>query len=223
MIITPRRHRSRLQAADWIAHAKERHPSCAIWIDNASFSLEATGMNCVTSQHLCAAVVFTGLVLASKGAQAEEEPAPQAGAEKESPNDAQAEGEPAPEAGTEEQSSKDAAKDRLPPGETESVEEEQKKDNTGTDPTNFTYEFRLSFEHQKLPDSTSNNITLIELRVPTPGIEKWLQLRIKLPISQVVSTSDGQTASGFGDLSARALTVPYRSKTFAVAVGLEWG
>jgi hypothetical protein len=46
-------------------------------------------------------------VLASKGAQAEEEPAPQAGTEKESPNDAQAEGGP----GTEEGSSKDAAKE----------------------------------------------------------------------------------------------------------------
>lgn len=179
-------------------------------------------MRSVVSHHLFVAVVCSGLILASSRAQAEDEPAPQGDVGRESPEDAQAGGESAPDADAEEESSDDVGEERLPKGETRTVEEEQKKDDTGTDPTNFTFDFRLTFEHQRLSGGSSNNIILIEQRIPTPGIEKWLQLRIKLPLSQTVSTTDGQTASGFGDLSARALTVPYRSEVFAVAFGLEY-
>ena len=67
--------------------------------------------------------------------------------------------------------------------------EEQQSDNTGTNPANFTYDFRVSAEYQSLPGGdNSARFTTFEMRWPLGaniGLEKLgqrFQLRLKVPM-----------------------------------------
>ncbi len=89
-----------------------------------------------------------------------------------------------------------------------------KKDSTGTNPMNFTYDARLYNEYQWLNTAGdgSQNITTLEFRAPL-GEGKW-QFRGKFR-SQSLSAdtnndgSDNVDESGFGDTDLRFMTVPY--------------
>ena len=103
-----------------------------------------------------------------------------------------------------------------------------KADKTGTNPINFTYDFRIYNEFQWLntPGDGEQNITTLEFRMPFAG-GKW-QFRVKtravnLDVDPSGSASGGINEFGMGDTDIRFLTVPYMdmAKKRAVAVGLE--
>jgi hypothetical protein len=121
----------------------------------------------------------------------------------------------------------------------------KKKDNSGTNPANFTYEFRLSTEMAELTSRSgggSRDIRTFELRVPlgrdlanlTGGSESrfnqmgqtW-QLRGRARTENLSVDNPGafpfesSEVSGIGDMDARVLNIPYSSKGVVIAAGLE--
>ena len=111
------------------------------------------------------------------------------------------------------------------------VKADMKKDQTGTNPANFTFDARLYNEYRWLnPDTKGDgyqNITTFEFRAPF-GSNKW-QFRSKLRgvILKTDLTGDGTDdidESGFGDIDLRIMNIPYFNvkKKFAVALGVEF-
>ena len=103
-----------------------------------------------------------------------------------------------------------------------------KKDKTGTNPINFTHDFRLYNEYQFLNVAGDgfNNITTLEYRHPLADGKWQLRARIRGVKIQADTNNDGSDnldKSGLGDIDIRVLTVPYLDmpNKFAVAVGLE--
>jgi hypothetical protein len=105
--------------------------------------------------------------------------------------------------------------------------QEAKKDNTGTNPINFTYDLRAYYNYADLNtagDGESQTTTL-EFRVPLS--ETWaFRTRLRGVDKRIDSTGDGVRdidESGFGDVDIRFLNVPYvnMQKKFAFAWGLE--
>jgi hypothetical protein len=118
------------------------------------------------------------------------------------------------------------------------------KDNTGTNPVNFTYDFRLYTEMAQLNKQSGSLITTTaEFRLPLgrdianlqgagPGslfydMGEMFQLRIRTKY-QNLSVDDPSSApfetsevSGIGDFDARFLAIAYASKSFILAPGLE--
>jgi hypothetical protein len=97
-----------------------------------------------------------------------------------------------------------------------------KKDSTGTNPMNFTYDARIYNEYQwrNTTSDGSQNITTMEFRAPL-GDGKW-QFRGKLR-KQSRDDNKGDD-SGFGDTDIRFMTVPYMNmeKRIALAPGVEF-
>ena len=116
-----------------------------------------------------------------------------------------------------------------------------KQDNTGTNPVNFTYDFRLYAEMQSLPiDDSSLIINTLEIRWPfgrdvanlkgvgagSPYFDMGSRLGMRLRtrysnLSIDLPDSGTESVSGIGDLDARLLYLPYVGKKTILAVGLE--
>ncbi|MBW1790355.1 MAG: hypothetical protein JRK53_27730 [Deltaproteobacteria bacterium] len=98
-----------------------------------------------------------------------------------------------------------------------------KKDSTGTNPLNFTYDARIYNEYQWLStaEDGAQNITTMEFRAPL-GDGKW-QFRGKIR-GQSLDINNGVDESGFGDTDLRFMTVPYinMKKRIGVAPGVEF-
>jgi hypothetical protein len=118
------------------------------------------------------------------------------------------------------------------------------EDNTGTNPVNFTYDFRLYTELAQLPNDGGSLITnTAEFRLPLgrdianlrgdgPGslfydMGERFQLRTRIPYQNLsidnpaeapFGTSD---VSGIGDINFRLLSVAYASQKLIIAPGLE--
>ena len=120
----------------------------------------------------------------------------------------------------------------------------KQKDNTGTNPVNFTYDFRLYTEMAQLNQKGGSLITnTAEFRLPLgrdianlqgagPGslfydMGNMFQLRFKaryqnLSVDNPDSDPFGSSeVSGIGDFDARVLAIAYASKSFILAPGLE--
>ncbi len=96
--------------------------------------------------------------------------------------------------------------------------DDQAKDSTGTNPINFTNDFRIYLELQGLnagPDSGGQTLTFEYRR---PLADRW-QFRTRL--RGVSRSFDVDTTTGVGDFDIRILHVPHATKSWAVAVGLE--
>ena len=99
----------------------------------------------------------------------------------------------------------------------EDIKAEMKKDKTGTNPMNFTYDARLYNEFQWLNTAGDGdqNITTFEFRAPFAG-GKW-QFRGKIKALDIDAdfNNDGISEadeSGFGDMELRFMTIPYMKK-----------
>jgi hypothetical protein len=111
------------------------------------------------------------------------------------------------------------------------VAEEPQQDNTGTNPANFTYDFRVSGEYQSLPGGDNSlRFTTFEMRWPLGaniGLEKLgqrFQVRFKVPMLDLsVESPEGETfnRSGIGDINARLLWLAKMKKKYVLATGLE--
>ena len=117
-------------------------------------------------------------------------------------------------------------------------EEAKKKDNSGTNPINFTYDYRLIHEMQQFKDNGgSQNRTIMEFRAPmgrdlanVTGSEagslvdlgsKWA-VRLRGYYNTVnFNDAANTTISGIGDFDARVLYVAKANSKFAIAPGLE--
>jgi hypothetical protein len=115
------------------------------------------------------------------------------------------------------------------------------EDNTGTNPVNFTYDYRLYGEMQSLPmDNSSLIINTIEFRwpfgrdvanlkgvgadSPYQKMGRKLGMRIRVRYSNLsLEKTDSETygVSGIGDFDARLLYLPYVGTKTIIAVGLE--
>ncbi len=126
--------------------------------------------------------------------------------------------------------------------EAEKLKASQKKDNTGTNPVNFTYDFRLVQEMQQLKNSSgSQSKTYVEFRAPmgrdianvlgeNAGANlidlgsRWA-VRLRGYYNNVTlndnSAAGSTTYSGIGDFDARVLHVLTANSKIAVAPGLE--
>ena len=114
----------------------------------------------------------------------------------------------------------------------EDVEKKFKKDKTGTNPMNFTFDARLYNEYRWLNTAEDGyqNLTTFEFRAPFAG-GKW-QFRGKargviLNVDSNPNTNPpnpGVDESGFGDIDLRFMTIPYMNpkRREAVALGVEF-
>jgi hypothetical protein len=118
------------------------------------------------------------------------------------------------------------------------------EDNSGTNPVNFTYDFRVYSELAQLPnDAGSSALTTAELRVPlgrdiaylsddpeeSPFYDmgsrwqlrfraKYKNLSLENPANPPFGASE---VSGIGDFDARLLWIASASKKMVIAAGLE--
>ena len=122
-------------------------------------------------------------------------------------------------------------------------EDAKKKDNTGTNPINFTYDYRLYTEMQHFTDDAGSQIRgVMEFRAPLgrdmanvlgkeAGLWRDLGSRFALrfrayynSLTLIDNTSDpsvANTVSGIGDMDARFLWLAHATNKFALAPGLE--
>ena len=103
-----------------------------------------------------------------------------------------------------------------------------KADKTGTNPVNFTTDFRVYNEYQWLNTDGDGvqNITTIEHRRPFADGKWQFRIRARATYLEADFNNDGiddVDEFGLGDIDFRFLTVPYvdMSKGLSVAVGLE--
>jgi len=115
-------------------------------------------------------------------------------------------------------------------------EEAPKKDNSGTNPINFTYDYRLYMEMQQLKDNGGSQFrTIMEIRAPLGrdlanvigkeggvwgNMGSKFQLRFRGYYNSY-NNNEGPTISGIGDFDARFLWVAHANRKWAVAPGLE--
>lgn len=104
------------------------------------------------------------------------------------------------------------------------------KDNTGTNPINFTNDLRVYHNYTELDTRGDGNLNTTTLQYRTPFADGKWQFQIKVPFvnSDIDVTGNGVNDiddSGIGDVSMRFVTVPIlkMEKKFALAVGLEVG
>ena len=108
------------------------------------------------------------------------------------------------------------------------VKAQMKKDKTGTNPVNFTHDFRVYNEYQWLNTAgdSNQNITTLEFRTPFSNGKWQLRMRGRYQSINIDANGDGNDEvdnSGLGDFDFRFLTVPYFNlqKRIAVALALE--
>ena len=123
------------------------------------------------------------------------------------------------------------------------VAQEKKKDNTGTNPVNFTYDYRLITEMQQFTDDGGSLLKhTAEFRWPMGGdianlkgeeagfyrdMGKRLAMRFRayynnLSVNDPLSDPfESSSVSGIGDFDARILGIAYASNKFILAPGLE--
>lgn len=101
-------------------------------------------------------------------------------------------------------------------------------DKTGTNPINFTNDFRVYNEFTQLntKGDGEQNITTVEYRTPLMDGKWQFRARVRGGYTQADVTGDGKDdidTSGLGTVDFRFLTVPYvnMKKKVAVAVGIE--
>ena len=101
-------------------------------------------------------------------------------------------------------------------------------DKTGTNPINFTFDFRVYNEYIWLntPGDSTRNVTTLEYRQPFLGGKWQFRTRIRATGTDIDINDDGISeldSYGLGEVDFRFLTVPYLNmeKRFALAVGLE--
>ena len=121
--------------------------------------------------------------------------------------------------------------------------QEKKKDNSGTNPVNFTYDYRLYTELQQFKnDGGSLQLHTAEFRWPLGGdvaalkgadagifsdMGKRFAMRFKAKYSNLsLGNTEGDpfasnSVSGIGDFDVRILAIAYASKSFILAPGLE--
>jgi hypothetical protein len=95
--------------------------------------------------------------------------------------------------------------------------QEKKADNSGTNPVNFTFDFRMWMEVEMLEGDNSFTKTAFEYRAP---VSKTVAARFrgyKIDLSQ----GSGSTTTGFGDMDARLIWVPKVTRKGAIALGME--
>ena len=92
----------------------------------------------------------------------------------------------------------------------------QKKDDSGTNPVSFTYDFRIWNETQALPGENTFSKMAFEYRVPFSA--RWAG-RFRGYVSNL--NSGGQSFDGLGDVDARILHIALLKKKWALAFGLE--
>ncbi|MBK1879302.1 hypothetical protein [Pelagicoccus mobilis] len=101
--------------------------------------------------------------------------------------------------------------------------QEGKADRSGTNPINFTNDFRIYNDYRSLSSSgeDSQNVTTMEYRTPFAD-GKW-QFRVRAYANKLDVDSVGLNEFGFGDMDMRFLTVPILDmpNKFAMATGLE--
>ena len=104
-----------------------------------------------------------------------------------------------------------------------------KADKTGTNPINFTNDFRIYNEYQWLNTAGDGyqNITTLQYRTPFADGKWQFQIKTRGVNIGADTNNDGikdLDASGWGDTDIRFLTVPYMdmSKKMAVAAGVEF-
>jgi hypothetical protein len=117
-------------------------------------------------------------------------------------------------------------------------EDAKKKDNSGTNPVNFTYDFRIIQEMQQFKDDGgSQNKSYLEFRAPmgrdianVTGQEAGslvdLGSRFAVRLRGYYNTVNfndaaNTTVSGIGDFDARIIAVAHATSKFAIAPGLE--
>jgi hypothetical protein len=114
-------------------------------------------------------------------------------------------------------------------------EEKKKKDDTGTNPVNFTYDYRLYTELQQFTDDGGSQIRhTMEYRAPLgrdignlggnlffDNLGKWASLRFRAYYQSLNLNDPTTSVSGIGDFDARFLALAYSSKRFVLAPGLE--
>jgi len=120
---------------------------------------------------------------------------------------------------------------------------QDEKDNTGTNPINFTYDYRLYTEMAELYEPNGSAITntfefrwpigrdLAELKGKESGDRIWnmgkewagrLKIRYKnVSIDNPESEFGTMEVSGIGDMDARIMWIPYATSKWGVAPGFE--
>ena len=111
----------------------------------------------------------------------------------------------------------------------EDVKEQFKKDKTGTNPANFTYDARLYNEYRWLNTAGDGgqNITTLEFRAPFAGRKWQIRGKVRAVDLQADLNDDGTDdvdEFGFGDIDLRIMNIPYfnMQKKFALALGVEF-
>ena len=97
------------------------------------------------------------------------------------------------------------------------------KDSTGTNPINFTWDWRTFVELQDIPGGdNSSTVVTIEQRIPISDKMNF-RYRIKRASVSFDPEKDGSTTevSGMGDFDSRVIYVPKVGRRGALAVGLE--
>jgi hypothetical protein len=97
------------------------------------------------------------------------------------------------------------------------AQEPAKKDESGTNPTNFTYDFRIWNEAQDLPGDNSFTKTTFEYRFP---VGKKFAFRTRIPYAQLSLDGAGST-TGLADIDARFIYLAHANRSWALAFGLE--
>lgn len=96
----------------------------------------------------------------------------------------------------------------------------QEKDNSGTNPVNFTYDFRMWMEIESFEGDNAFTKQAFEYRAPLSKTvaARFRGYKIDLSLGSGPSPS---TTTGFGDMDARVIWVPKVTKRGAIAFGLE--
>jgi hypothetical protein len=104
----------------------------------------------------------------------------------------------------------------------------EKSDKTGTNPINFSHDFRIINEYLWLntPGDSSQNITTLEFRTPFARGKWQFRARVRHTSVDLDLNNDGVdevNEGGLGEVDFRLLTVPYLDmpNRRAIAVGLE--
>lgn len=111
---------------------------------------------------------------------------------------------------------------------TEGGEAAAKGDKTGTNPVNFTFDLRISTEHQWLNTAGDGdqNVTVLEFRAPI--FDGKVQFRVRARVINLQADLNNNGVDnvddfGFGDVDFRFLIVPYLNmkQKMAIATGIE--